>query len=87
MRTAACTAQSLGMQHNGKPVQEIDFSGNSFYTIVYADGETSTVFSPDDEQPITVAHQHAPLTTQRDIAWTSQNGSTPQRSQRSSAQI
>ena len=65
MRTAACTAQSLGMQHNGKPVQEIDFSGNSFYTIVYADGDTSTVFSPDDEQPITLAHQRAPRARKR----------------------
>ena len=60
MRTAAQTAQALGMHHNGKPVAEIDFSGNNFYTVLYADGRTAVIFSPESERPITVRHQRAP---------------------------
>ena len=60
MRTAAQTAQSLGMQHAGKPVQEIDFSGNNFYQVIYTDNSSAIVFSPDSERPITVGHQRAP---------------------------
>ena len=60
MRTATFTAQSLGMKHDGKPVAEIDFSGNNFYTIMYVDGKTAVIFSPESERPITVRHQRAP---------------------------
>ena len=60
MRTAAQTAQSLGMQHAGKPVQEIDFSGNNFYQVIYTDNSSVIVFSPDSERPITVDHHRAP---------------------------
>ena len=60
MRTAVYTAESLGMQHDGKPVAEIDFSGNNFYQVIYTDNSRCIVFSPDSEQPITVAHQRAP---------------------------
>jgi hypothetical protein len=60
LRTAAQTAESLGMQHKGKPVQEICSSGNSFYQVIYADNSSKIVFSPDDETPITVKHHRAP---------------------------
>ena len=60
MRTAAQTAQALGMHHNGKPVAEIDFSGNNFYQIIYTDNSSRIVFSPDSERPITVNHHRAP---------------------------
>ena len=65
MRTAAQTAQSLGMQHAGKPVAEIDFSGNNFYQVIYTDNSSAIVFSPDSERPITVAHQRAPRPNRR----------------------
>jgi hypothetical protein len=46
MRTAAQTAQSLGMQHDGKPVQEIDFSGNNFYQVIYTDNSSASSSRP-----------------------------------------
>lgn len=65
MRTATYTAESLGMQHDGKPVLEIDFSGNNFYQIIYTDNSSCIVFSPDSEQPITVTHHRAPRPNRR----------------------
>jgi hypothetical protein len=60
MRTAVYTAESLGMQHDGKPVLEIDFRGNNFYQIIYTDKSSRIVFSPDSKQPIAVTHHRAP---------------------------
>ena len=60
MRTAAQTAQSLGMQHADKPVAEICFSNNNFYQVIYTDNSSVIVFSPDSERPITVNHHRAP---------------------------
>jgi len=68
MRTATQTAKSLGMQHNGKPVQEICFSSNNFYQVIYTDNSSVIVFSPDSERPITVRHHRAPRRHKRRTA-------------------